>query len=129
MSVSVEISAGPLPPCNPTACEGAGAVLVFDGIVRPTENDRPILALDYEVYHPMARTLLTQLAEELLHKHSLLAIDVEHSEGRVRSGECSFRLQVCSAHRKEALAAMDEFIDRLKQDVPIWKTAVYANDE
>jgi molybdopterin synthase catalytic subunit len=42
----------------------------------------------------------------------------------VEGGQCSFRLQVASAHRAEALAAMTEFIDRLKRDVPIWKSPV-----
>jgi len=44
----------------------------------------------------------------------------------VAVGEVSFVLIVESAHRAEALAAMADFIDRLKQDVPIWKRAVWA---
>jgi len=33
---------------------GAGALLVFDGIVRHMEDGRELAALDYEVYEPMA---------------------------------------------------------------------------
>ena len=80
--------------------------------------------MDYEIYEPMARQLLAQLAEELVARFGLLALRVEHSYGRVEVGQCSFRLQVAAAHRQEALAAMACFIDRLKEDVPIWKTAV-----
>jgi molybdopterin synthase catalytic subunit len=29
---------------------------------------------------------------------------------------------IVSKHRSEAFAALTEFMDRLKQDVPIWKT-------
>jgi molybdopterin synthase catalytic subunit len=39
-------------------------------------------------------------------------------------GACSLRLLVAAAHRKPALKAMDEFIDALKRDIPIWKEAV-----
>ncbi len=116
---------GPLPAAaRPLDCDGAGAVVSFEGRVRPLERGRTIAALDYEIYEPMARQMLAQLAEELVARFGLLALCVEHSYGRVEVDQCSFRLQVAAAHRQEALAAMACFIDRLKQDLPIWKTAV-----
>jgi molybdopterin synthase catalytic subunit len=72
----------------------------------------------------MASNLLRRLGEELLRDHGLIAICVEHSTGRVAAGECSFRLRIVAHHRKEALAAADHFINRMKRDVPIWKMAV-----
>ena len=125
MFIEVDIREGPLPPARPLACDGAGATLLFEGIVRPSEDGQPITGLDYEAYEPMAQSVLTQLSQDLTEKHGLLAIRVEHSRGHVPAGQCSFRLHVASRHRKEGLAAMDEFIDRLKQDVPIWKSAVH----
>ena len=103
---------------------GSGAWVRFEGIVRPDENGAVIVALDYEAYEPMASDVLRSLAEDVLARHGLGSIEVEHSRGRVRVGECSFRLTMTAGHRKPALAAMDEFIDRLKRDVPIWKKAV-----
>jgi molybdopterin synthase catalytic subunit len=41
-------------------------------------------------------------------------------------GAASFRLLVRAAHRREALDAADAYIERMKRDVPIWKTAVPA---
>ena len=107
------------------AIEQVGATLVFEGIVRANEQGRVIRALSYEAYEPMATNSLTQLANDILSKHALIAITVEHSRGEVLAGERSFRLTVDSAHRKEALAAMDEFIDRMKRDIPIWKSPIY----
>lgn len=107
------------------ATEQVGATLVFEGIVRANEQGRAIRALSYEAYEPMASDALTELARDILHKHALIAITVEHSRGEVLAGERSFRLAIHSAHRKEALAAMDEFIDRMKRDVPIWKSPIY----
>ena len=107
------------------AIEQVGATLVFEGIVRANEQGRAIRALSYEAYEPMATNALTDLARDILHKHALIAITVEHSRGEVLAGERSFRLAIDSAHRKEALAAMDEFIDRMKRDVPIWKSPIY----
>lgn len=106
----------------------AGAIVTFDGVVRALEGERMIDALDYEVYEPMASRELGRLAAELLGSCGVLAIDAWHSRGRVPVGGVSFRLVVRSAHRKEALAAMDLFIDRMKRDVPIWKRAVVRPD-
>jgi molybdopterin synthase catalytic subunit len=130
MSIEVFITDGPLADVpQPWQPAGAGAVVLFDGVVRGTEEDRPIQALDYDVYDPMATRQLTQLAESLCKQHGLVAVRVEHSRGRVPVGRCSFRLQIAAKHRKQAIQAMDEFIDRLKQDVPIWKKAVFAEVE
>jgi molybdopterin synthase catalytic subunit len=122
MGVSVHISDGPLQAATPPRVPGAGATLVFEGIVRAQEAGKEIAALYYQTYEPMAQRMITSIAEDLIKKHGLLAIDVEHSRGRVGVGECSFRLRVSSRHRKEGIAAADEFIDRLKADVPIWKS-------
>ena len=101
-----------------------GAAIVFDGVVRADEGGRTIRALAYEVYEPMASNMLTELGREMLAKHGLVAIVVEHSRGEVPVGQRSFRLTVHALHRAEALAAVGEFIDRMKRDVPIWKTAL-----
>ena len=124
-NVEVSITDGPLGPApRRQTPDGAGAVLVFEGVVRPLENGRRIAALDYEAYQPMARNLLRRLGEEVAARHGLAEVVVEHSTGRVASGECSFRLRVASPHRPEALRAVEEFVDRMKRDVPIWKTPV-----
>jgi molybdopterin synthase catalytic subunit len=87
------------------------------------------LGPELPVHDPMATRRLTRLTESLLDGHGLIAMRVEHSRGRVPVGRCSLRLQIASRHRKEAIQAMEVFIDRLKQDVPIWKKAVFTEVE
>lgn len=109
-----------------------GARVSFEGVVRRRENDpqqdrvRALEALDYEVYEPMAKQGLAALAHSVGTRHGLQAIVALHSRGRVRVGEVSFVLEVHAAHRAPAIAAMTEFIDALKRDVPIWKRPVWA---
>ncbi|MCC6661769.1 MAG: molybdenum cofactor biosynthesis protein MoaE [Phycisphaerales bacterium] len=125
MSARVQMVDGPLPPAAPVGhAVGAGAAVAFEGIVREREAGVTIAALVYTTYDPMAERQLALLAADMVRKHGLLTLHAEHSRGRVAVGECSFRLTIHAPHRKEALAAMDEFIDRLKRDVPIWKSAV-----
>jgi molybdopterin synthase catalytic subunit len=127
MTIAIAISDGPLAPLPHTSTEPhAGAVVIFEGIVRGLEDGRPLRALDYEAYLPMAEAALRELASEAASTHGLLAVHVQHSHGVVPVGGCSFRLVIQAPHRKEALAAMDEFIDRMKRDAPIWKRPIWA---
>jgi molybdopterin synthase catalytic subunit len=121
MTVQVTISDGPLPAAPAGRLEGAGGIVVFEGIVRRLEDAAEIAALEYTAYEPMAQNTIRRIAEDLILRHGVLGVAVEHSKGRVAVGDCSFRLTVWGRHRKEALAAADEFIDKLKVDVPIWK--------
>lgn len=117
---------------GPAAPGVVGAALRFEGIVRrgePSEahggDERELLALDYQTYDPMAERELGTLAREVARVHCLSSLVALHSRGRVAVGEVPFVLIVESPHRAEAIAAMSAFIDRLKQDVPIWKKPVW----
>lgn len=123
-AVVVTFHDGALEPAVPWLWDGAGAAVTFEGIVRPQENDAAIAGLLYEVYQPMAMKQMRQLAMQAMTEHALLAVQVEHSEGEVPAGGCSFRLRMAAAHRGPALAAMAQFIDRMKRDVPIWKKVI-----
>lgn len=119
--IEARLTDGPLPPCSAEADPGAGAVWMFEGVVRPLETGRPLAALVYEAYEPMTTRELRRLAERLAAEHGLIRLAVEHSVGRVAVGERSFRLTVTSAHRREGCVAAAAFIDEMKRYVPLWK--------
>ena len=123
MSATVSITQGPLPEAPRWQVAGAGAAVIFEGVVRPDEDGQPIAGLAYQAYQPLATTQLGALAEQAFGRQGILGVHVEHSEGFVPAGEVSFRLTIHAEHRKEALAVMDWYIDAMKRDVPIWKQA------
>ncbi len=116
---------------NQCVTSGAnGSTVRFEGIVRRMEpsvsgTTRELAALEYTTYEPMAQRELESLARDVAARHGLAALVTVHSRGRVAVGEISFVLIVVGAHRGESLRAVNEFIDRLKQDVPIWKQPVW----
>lgn len=99
----------------------AGAVVRFEGRVRPEENNATIEALQYEAYEPMAQKQMEKIARELNEQHPCLAVRVRHRLGRVPVGDAAIVVEVRAKHRGEAFAFLAEFMNRLKQDVPIWK--------
>ncbi len=110
-----------VPPATP-ADPRVGAIAEFTGTVRGEENTRPIAALVYEAYQPMAETVMRRLLSELAARHPCIAVRVQHRIGIVRVGEAAIHIAVQAKHRAEAFALLAAFMDRLKQDVPIWKT-------
>lgn len=129
MSVTIEIVDGPIAPDRVRAraaggaFHGAGAIVEFRGIVRPLEAGEPIEALDYELYQPMAQRELERIARAAAARHNLIGVRLWHSRGRVEAGACSLWIVIAAQRRKPAIAAVDELVDELKREVPIWKRA------
>ncbi len=101
---------------------GAGAVITFAGVVRPTSKDgRDVTDLFYEAYEPMALNKLQECLDEAHRDHPILDAAVVHRLGALDLGEVAVSIVVCGRHRAEAFAACSGIIDRLKEIVPIWK--------
>ncbi len=94
---------------------------LFSGLVRNEESGREIAALEYEAYSPMAERVMRDLINELGQRHRCQFVSVTHRIGIVPAGEAAIRVHVAARHRAEAFAMLAEFMNRLKQDVPIWK--------
>lgn len=103
-----------------------GAVVTFSGVVRPTEGDRTIPALDYEAYATMAGGQMRALVAEARSRWPLARVGLEHRVGRVPAGRASVLVAVGAGHRAEAFEAARWLIDELKAKVPIWKRAAPA---
>ncbi|MEM6885578.1 MAG: molybdenum cofactor biosynthesis protein MoaE [Verrucomicrobiota bacterium] len=100
----------------------SGAVVEFRGIVRGTEDGQTIQALDYEAHESMAVKELLKITAELETQFSCDQLMFIHRLGQVQVGEMSLYLRVESKHRAEAFGCCQKLIDRMKQDVPIWKS-------
>ena len=105
----------------PPSAGAHGAWLEFRGVVRGEENGQVISALEYEAYPEMAEREIRRLLQEISARHPCLAAKVVHRVGIIPVGETAIYVGVASPHRGEAIALLAEFMDRLKQDVPIWK--------
>jgi molybdopterin synthase catalytic subunit len=100
-----------------------GACVEFQGIVRELESGRALAGLEYEAHESMACKELRRIFDELEAAHPITTILFIHRLAWVPVGEASMFVRVLAAHRGEALAFCGKAIDRLKQDVPIWKRA------
>jgi MoaE-MoaD fusion protein len=104
-----------------------GAVVIFEGVVRNNSGGRLALYLDYECYEPMALRQMRRIAEEIAATEQLGRVGIVHRLGRLEVGEISVAIVVTAPHRKPAFEAAFTCINRLKQEVPIWKKEFFAD--
>ena len=123
MEIEIQISDQSIPAslAPPAELGQVGAWVEFRGVVRGEEDDQPIRALEYEAYPPMAEREMRRLLGELAARHPCLSARVIHRIGIVPVGEAAIYVGLASAHRADGFALLAAFMDRLKQDVPIWK--------
>jgi molybdopterin synthase catalytic subunit len=98
-----------------------GASVEFRGIVREMEDGASLTGLWYEAYESMARRRIEEHVSALAAQHPCAVVHLIHRLGWVSVGEASLFIRVLSRRRREALALIGELVDRLKDDVPIWK--------
>ncbi len=125
MKIEIHITSRPIAATDAFPAEfsgAAGASVNFSGVVRDTEDGKAIAALEYEAYSPMAENQMRRILESLAEKFPCLAVRVIHRVGVIPAGETAIWVGVVSKHRGEAYALLTEFMNRLKVDVPIWKS-------
>ncbi|WP_022797522.1 molybdenum cofactor biosynthesis protein [Thermus islandicus] len=98
-----------------------GAVVSFLGTTRSPNRGEEVAFLEYEAYPEMALKAMARILEEMRHRWPLGRIALWHRLGRVDPGEASIAIVVSARHRKEAFAACQYAIDRVKQVLPVWK--------
>jgi molybdopterin synthase catalytic subunit len=105
----------------------AGAVCSFLGTVRELTGDRRTSLLEYEAYPEMALAKLAKLENEARERWPILESALVHRVGRLDLGEISVIVAVSCPHRGDSFEACRWLIDRLKEEVPIWKREVWAD--
>jgi molybdopterin synthase catalytic subunit len=98
-----------------------GAIAVFVGTVREASRGRSVRYLEYEAYRPMAEKALLAIVRAMPLEFGPCRAAIVHRTGRCEIGDASVVIAVASPHRRTALAACREAIERLKKTVPIWK--------
>lgn len=105
-----------------------GAHSIFLGQVR---NDiiegKTVSAIDYTSYEEMALEQMHKIREAIFERYNLTCLHVYHSLGRVNAGEISLFVFTSSAHRKAAIDACEEIVERIKKELPVWGKELFED--
>ncbi|MBI4657484.1 MAG: molybdenum cofactor biosynthesis protein MoaE [Verrucomicrobia bacterium] len=100
---------------------GMGAAVYFTGVVRGSEGDATIRAIEYEAFERMAEHQFHRLFDQIERKWPIESVRLVHRVGTVPVSEPSLWVEIIAPHRGEAFAACQFLIDEMKRVVPLWK--------
>jgi len=99
----------------------AGAYSTFMGQVRADrKGDQEVSYMEYTAYREMAVEKWEEIKQELAQKYAIRSVEMIHSLGKVPLGGCCLFVLTVSAHRKAAMEACAELVERIKKELPIW---------
>lgn len=103
------------------ADRSAGGNVLFVGTARELTGSLLTERLEYEAHEGLARAVLERLCGAAADRFGLVAVAVAHRLGAVEPGAASVAVAASAAHRREAFAAAEWLMERIKCEVPIWK--------
>ncbi|HET9825177.1 MAG TPA: molybdenum cofactor biosynthesis protein MoaE [Chitinophagaceae bacterium] len=106
-----------------------GGHSIFLGQVRGDMIDgKKVTAIEYTAYEEMALERMHAIREDIFAKYDLICMHVYHSLGKVAVGEISLFVFTSSAHRKPAIDACAEIVERLKTELPVWGKELFEDE-
>jgi molybdopterin synthase catalytic subunit len=114
-----------------TDSEYAGAVATFTGRVRERDDpeDSPTEHLEFQRYDTVAEERTATIRDELRARDGVYDVRMHHRTGVVPAGEDVVHVVVLAGHREEAFRTVSDGIDRLKDEVPLFKKEVTVDEE
>ncbi len=111
--------------------ERAGAIATFTGRVRVKDSpdDDPTEHLEFEKYDDVATQKMADIREELEARDGVYEVLLHHRTGVVEAGEDIVFVVVLAGHRTEAFETVEDGINRLKAEVPLFKKEVTVSEE
>lgn len=107
-----------------------GAHSIFLGQVRNDKfDDKEVARIEYTAYVDMADETFHGIRENAFEKFDLSCLHIYHSLGSVRAGEISLFVFTSSKHRKEAIAACEYIVNRIKAEVPVWGKEIFTDQD
>lgn len=107
-----------------------GGHSIFLGQVRADQTENGIVkAIDYTAYEEMAIEKMHLIREDIFAKYPLTCMHVHHSLGEVAAGEICLFVFTSSAHRKAAMDACEETVERLKAKLPVWGKEIMEDEK
>ncbi len=106
-----------------------GGHSIFLGQVRSDLiGEKKVEAIEYTSHVDMALEKMTEIREAIFAKYPLTCMHVYHSLGAIKAGEICLFVFTSSAHRKAAIEACSECVERIKAELPVWGKEIFEGE-
>ncbi len=100
----------------------AGAIATFTGRVRAeNKQEKRTTHLKFEKYDRVANKRFNKIRREIKKREGVYEILTYHKTGVVNSEEDVVHVVVLAGHRREAFKAVEDGINRIKEEIPLFK--------
>ncbi|MBT8189867.1 MAG: molybdenum cofactor biosynthesis protein MoaE [Saprospiraceae bacterium] len=99
----------------------SGGNCIFIGTARDINKGKMVEKLFFESYEAMAKNEIDKIIKHCFDLYDIKKIGIYHRTGTVNLGDKAVIIAVSSKHRDAAFQACRFAIDKLKENVPIWK--------
>jgi molybdopterin synthase catalytic subunit len=100
---------------------GIGGHSIFLGQVRADEiSGKTVTAIEYSCYEEMALEKMHEIRQAIFEKYPITCMHVYHSMGTVKTGDLCLFVFTSAPHRKAAIDACSETVERIKAELPVW---------
>jgi molybdopterin synthase catalytic subunit len=108
---------------------GIGGHSIFLGQVRADVIDnKKVRAIEYTAYEDLVLESMHSIREQIFEKYTLTCMHVYHSLGTVSAGDICLFVFTSSPHRKAAIEACSETVERIKAELPIWGKELFEDE-
>lgn len=106
-----------------------GAHSIFLGQVRADIIEgKTVSGIAYTAYEEMALDKMQEIREAIFSKYNLTCMHVHHSLGTVAAGEICLFVFTSSKHRRIAIDACTEVVERIKAELPVWGKEMFEDE-
>lgn len=106
-----------------------GGHSIFLGQVRADSLEAGLVtAIEYSCYQDLALEKAFEIREDIFGKYDLTCMHIYHSLGMVKAGEICLFVFTSSKHRKAAIEACNELVERIKAELPIWGKEIFQDN-
>ena len=106
-----------------------GGHSIFLGQVRADIIEgQSVKAIEYTSFEEMALEKMHGIREDIFAKYALTCMHVYHSLGIIAAGEICLFVFTSAPHRKAAIDACTETVERIKAELPVWGKEIFDNE-
>ena len=106
-----------------------GGHSIFLGQVRADMlDDKQVQAIEYTSHVEMALETMSIISEDIFAKYELTCMHVHHSLGVIKAGEICLFVFTSSKHRKAAIDACSECVERIKAELTVWGKEIFEGE-
>lgn len=104
-----------------TAGRGGGGLVIFVGYVKGRVGDAAVHSLEYEAYEPYASRKIEEIEGWARSIDGVLEARIYHVVGPLKPGDHTIYVMVSAVNRDVAFRVAREALERVKEEVPIFK--------